>query len=47
MVVEGLAVEHLFHDGRLAAHPVTPEARRVGDHLVYDLGVDHRLFDDG
>ncbi|HLJ07540.1 MAG TPA: DUF488 domain-containing protein, partial [Acidimicrobiia bacterium] len=45
VVVEGLSVEHLFHDGRLAPHPVTPEARRAGGHLVYDLGVDHRLFD--
>jgi uncharacterized protein (DUF488 family) len=47
VLVAGLSVEHLFHDGRLAAHPVTPEARRAGDHLVYDLGVDHRLFDGG
>lgn len=40
MLVEGRVVEHLFHDGRLAAHPITPEARVTGDRVVYDLGVD-------
>lgn len=30
-------VEHGFPDGRLVAHQPLPEARRVGDHLVYDL----------
>jgi uncharacterized protein (DUF488 family) len=47
VLVAGLSVEHLFHDGRLADHPVTPEARRAGDHLVYDVGIDHPLFDGG
>jgi uncharacterized protein (DUF488 family) len=31
-------VVHLFHDGRLQPHPVTPEARHEGDNLVYDGG---------
>ncbi|MGH2685078.1 MAG: DUF488 family protein [Actinomycetota bacterium] len=31
-------VVHLFHDGRLQPHPVTPEARREGDDVVYDGG---------
>ena len=47
VLVEGLAVEHLFPDGRLVPHPATPEARRVDDHLVYDLSVDRSLFPDG
>ena len=31
-------VRHLFHDGRIASHPVTPGARRAGNQLVYDVG---------
>jgi uncharacterized protein (DUF488 family) len=36
-LVEGLSVEHLFHDGRLVLHPLTPEARRADGHVVYDV----------
>jgi uncharacterized protein (DUF488 family) len=36
VLVEGLVVEHVFHDGRVVAHPVTAGARVSGDHLVYD-----------
>lgn len=36
VLVEGRSVTHLFHDGRLAAHPVTPEARRLGGSVRYD-----------
>lgn len=36
VVVAGLQVEHLFHDGRLADHPITPGARRADGHVVYD-----------
>ena len=36
VLVEGEAVEHLFHDGRLTPHPVTPGARRAGKRVVYD-----------
>jgi uncharacterized protein (DUF488 family) len=46
VLVAGVAVEHLFHDGRLRPHPPSPEARRVGDHLVYDIDADRPLFDD-
>lgn len=45
VLVHGVTVEHLFHDGRLAVHDPTPEARRAGDHVVYDVGVAPPLFD--
>lgn len=35
VLLHATAVEHLFHDGRLTPHVPTPEAERVGDHLVY------------
>lgn len=38
VVVHGVAVQHLFHDGRLVDHRPSPEARRVDGRLVYDLG---------
>jgi uncharacterized protein (DUF488 family) len=44
VLVLGTPVDHLFHDGRLAEHPPTPEARRAGDHLVYDLEAERPLF---
>ena len=36
VLLRGASVEHLFHDGRLAAHRPTPEARVDGRRLVYD-----------
>jgi uncharacterized protein (DUF488 family) len=36
VLVEGVTVEHLFPDGRLTPHPVTPGGRRAGGHVVYD-----------
>ena len=36
VLVEGVEVEHLLHDGRRVAHPVTTGARRAGDHVIYD-----------
>jgi uncharacterized protein (DUF488 family) len=36
VLVSDLAVEHLFHDGRLAEHPVTPGARGDDQRVVYD-----------
>lgn len=33
VLIDGAAVEHLFHDGRSQAHPVTPEAT-VADSTV-------------
>ena len=35
-LVEEARVEHLFHDRRVVGHPVTPGARRSGDHVLYD-----------
>lgn len=35
VLVEGVAVEHLFHDGRLAEHPVLAEAVVVDHHVEY------------
>jgi uncharacterized protein (DUF488 family) len=45
VLLDGQAVEHLFHDGRLQLHPTMPEARVDGDRLVYDLGVQPTLLD--
>ena len=42
---DGVVVEHLFDDGRLAEHEPTPEARLAGDQVVYDVGVAPPLFD--
>lgn len=44
VLVEHIRVEHLFHDGRLNEHAPTPEARRDGDHVVYDVGVQPSLI---
>jgi uncharacterized protein (DUF488 family) len=38
VLLRGGAVEHLFHDGRLAPHPPTPEGRLDGPRIVYDGG---------
>ena len=38
VLLHGVDVEHMFHDGRRQRHPVTPEARVEGAHLVYDDG---------
>jgi uncharacterized protein (DUF488 family) len=35
VIVDGIDVEHVFHDGRVAAHTPTSEAEASGDHLVY------------
>jgi len=45
VLVRDVVVEHLFHDWRLTRHDPTPEARRSGDHVVYDVGVAPPLFD--
>lgn len=44
VLVAGARVEHLFHDGRLVVHSPSPEARRAGDHLVYDVDGQPALF---
>ena len=40
-----LAVEHLFHDGRLVAHAPTAAARHEDDALVYDGGAEPLALD--
>jgi uncharacterized protein (DUF488 family) len=34
----GIAVEHLFHDGRLTTHELSASARLEVDRLIYDVG---------
>ena len=46
VLVEGIEVEHLFHDARLAAHSPTPEARAVDGAVVYDVGTQGSLLGD-
>jgi len=36
VLVTGLRVQHLFHNGRLVEHSITPGARRADDRVVYD-----------
>lgn len=36
VLVDGVVVRHVFHDSRITDHPVTPGARRVRQHVVYD-----------
>ncbi|MEP6623193.1 MAG: DUF488 domain-containing protein [Acidimicrobiia bacterium] len=43
VLIEETEVEHLFHDGRRTAHVPTPEARRIGDRVVYLTDVDSKL----
>ena len=38
VLLHGVPVAHLFHDGRLSPHQPSPEARVDGERLVYDLG---------
>ena len=38
VLVDGAAVEHVFHDHRVTAHPVTPGARVLDRTVVYDAG---------
>jgi uncharacterized protein (DUF488 family) len=37
VLVSMVRVEHLFHDGHLAEHTPTPQARRADRHVVYDI----------
>jgi hypothetical protein len=34
-----MTVGHLYHDGRIAEHHPSPEARVSDGRLVYDVGV--------
>ena len=38
VLLRSMQVAHLFHDGRLAPHRPTPEARVTDCELIYDLG---------
>ncbi len=38
VLVRGVEVVHLMHDGRLTPHPPTDGVRLDGDRLVYDVG---------
>jgi uncharacterized protein (DUF488 family) len=44
VVVEGVPVDDLFHDGRLMPHEPTAEARLVDGRIVYDGGTQQALF---
>jgi uncharacterized protein (DUF488 family) len=46
VLLRDVDVRHLFHDGRVAPHSVTPAARQVGDQLVYDVGQTASLLPD-
>ncbi len=39
VLVRGVDVVHLMHDGRLTPHVPTQGVRRDGDALVYDVGI--------
>lgn len=43
-LLHDVPVLHLGPDGALTRHRVHPSARRDGDRVVYDLGVDRPLF---
>jgi uncharacterized protein (DUF488 family) len=45
VLVEGVNVVHVMHDGRLTAHPNTPGVRVEDGRLVYDVGVTPSLPD--
>jgi len=38
VLVRGINVVHLMHDGRLTPHAPTAGVRLTGEHLVYDVG---------
>jgi uncharacterized protein (DUF488 family) len=44
VLLRDVEVEHLFHDGRLAPHRPSPEARVDCGRLVYDLGTPSTLL---
>lgn len=37
VLIRGIEVAHLMHDGRMTVHAPSPEARADGDRLVYHL----------
>lgn len=43
VLVEGVEVLHVMHDGRVSSHPLTDGVRLRGDAVVYDVGATTRL----
>lgn len=43
VLVRGVEVLHLMHDGRLTPHKPTDGVRLGGDRLIYDVGATQRL----
>ncbi|HEY8524933.1 MAG TPA: DUF488 domain-containing protein [Acidimicrobiales bacterium] len=43
VLTRGATVHHLHHDGRTEPHTVTEGARRDGDRVVYDVGIERPL----
>ncbi|MBW3578260.1 MAG: DUF488 domain-containing protein [Actinobacteria bacterium] len=43
VLVHGVDVDHLFHDGRVESHRVTDAARVEDGTVVYDVGADRPL----
>jgi len=43
VIVRGMDVVHLMHDGRATPHVPTEGVRLVDDRLVYDVGATPRL----
>jgi uncharacterized protein (DUF488 family) len=46
LLIRGIEVVHLMHDGRLTPHAPTEGVRVAGDALVYDVGITEPLFVD-
>lgn len=44
VLIRGVEVEHLMHDGRLSPHAPMSAARVAGGQLVYDVGVTGTLL---
>ena len=47
VLIRGIDVVHLMHDGRRTPHAITDGARRDGDRVVYDVGTTVTLDLDG
>lgn len=47
VLIDGITVEHVFHDGRIVEHVPTPEAEPAGNHVVYPPQQLRLLADDG
>lgn len=45
VLVRGVEVLHLMHDGRLTSHKPTDGVRLAGDHVIYDVGATPHLHE--